>query len=165
MCEQLTIWPCSYDHADAVELTRQVQEFYQRVYGGTDETPMTVVEFTPPQGTFLLGYLGEHAAAMGGWRFLPLGVAGAERPVEVKRMFVRPGLRGRGYGLQMLRALEASADAAGADWVVLQTGKPQVDAVRLYHGAGYREVASFGYFACMPQALHLGRPLRGDLPG
>jgi len=59
----------------------------------------------------------------------------------------------------MLRALEASALDAGADWVLLQTGQPQVAAVRLYRRAGYAEVPPFGYFARMPLAMHLGRRL------
>lgn len=165
MPEQLTIQPCSYNHCDAVELTRQVQDLYRELYGGSDDSPMTADEFVPPQGAFLLGYLGERAVAMGGWRFLPMGPPGAIRPVELKRMFVRSGLRGRGYGLQMLRTLEASAGSAGADWVLLQTGHPQVAAVHLYRRAGYREVPPFGYFACMPLAMHLGRRLDGDLSG
>lgn len=157
--EQLIVRPCSVDHPDAVELTRQVQEFYRQVYGGTDDSPMTVQEFEPPQGAFLMGYLDEQPAAMGGWRFLPSGTAGAARPAELKRMFVRTGLRGRGYGQLLLGALEGSAAAAGADWMLLTTGQPQLEALRLYDRVGYRDVAPFGHFAGMPQALHLGRRL------
>jgi GNAT superfamily N-acetyltransferase len=160
--EPLTIQPCSYDDPDAVELTCQVQDLYRQLYGGTDDTPMTAEEFTPPSGTFLLGYRGEEAVAMGGWRFLPGRPSGAQRPVEIKRMFVRPELRGHGYGRQMLLALETSAAAAGADWVLLSTGEPQVEAVGLYRRSGYREVPPFGFFACTPAAIHLGRPLGGD---
>lgn len=111
---------------------------------------------------FLLGRLGVQAVAMGGWRFLPGGPTGAQRPVELKRMFVRPELQGHGYERQILRELENSAALAGADWVLLSTGDPQVEAVGLYRRMGYREVTPFGFFACMPQAIHLGRPLGGD---
>lgn len=157
--EQLAIVPARYDHPDAVELTARVQGFYRSVYGGTDDSPMTPEEFLPPHGLFLLGYLGGVAVAMGGWRFLSHGWAEAQRPVELKRMFVRPDLQGRGFGLQVLRALEGSAADAGADWVLLQTGEPQVRAVRMYRAAGYDQVAPFGFYACMPEVLHLGRPL------
>lgn len=156
---ELVIHAARYDHPDTVELTQQVQSFYRSVYGGIDDSPITAQDFQPPQGQFLLGYLYGQAVAMGGWRTLSAGLDGAERPVELKRMFVRPEQQGRGFGLQILQALERSAAGAGADWVVLETGRPQVRAVQLYRAAGYREVAPFGYFACMPLSMHLGRPL------
>lgn len=159
MSEAVIIQPAGYDHPDAVELTRRVQQFYLQLYGGTDESPMTPEEFTPPQGQFLLGYLDHQAVAMGGWRFLPAGTTEFPRSAELKRMYVQPEVRGRGLGLEMLRALEHSAAVAGADWVVLQTGQPQVEALGLYRSAGYHEVRPFGFFACQPSVLHLGRRL------
>lgn len=155
---QVTLRP--YDHPDSVQLTGEVQDYYRTLYGGPDSTPMAAAEFAPPQGQFLVGYLGDVPAAMGGWRFITAaGLEHASRPAEVKRMFVRPDVRGRGFGLTILRALEHGAAAAGADWMVLETGSPQTDALALYRRAGYGEVASFGHFACAPRANHLGRAL------
>lgn len=160
MTVELIIRPSCYDDPDAVALTRLVQDFYRQIYGGQDDSPLAAEEFAPPSGLFLLGHLDGVAVAMGGWRFLnELAPVPAARPVEIKRMFVRPEARGRGLGLTLLRALEDSAAVAGADWALLETGRPQVAALGLYRAAGYTEVPSFGYYACAPLSLHLGRRL------
>ena len=61
---------------------------------------------------------------MGGWRFAPYAApAGADRAAEIKRMFVADEARGRGLVALLLTALEDDARAAGADWMVLETGR------------------------------------------
>jgi ribosomal protein S18 acetylase RimI-like enzyme len=60
----------------------------------------------------------------------------------------------------VLAALETSAAAAGADWMLLETGQPQVAAVSLYRSSGYVDVERFGHYAASETALNLGRPLR-----
>ena len=150
-----------YEHPDVATLEQAAQQFYVQIYGSPDETPFTTADFTPPHGAFLVGYLDEQAVAMGGWRFRTPGVPRvARRPAEIRRMFVRECVRGRGFARLVLAALEASAAAAGADWMLLETGKPQVAAVGLYRSSGYVDVERFGYYADSDMALHLGRPLR-----
>jgi ribosomal protein S18 acetylase RimI-like enzyme len=148
-----------YSHPDAVALTEAAQKFYVTLYGGPDETPFTPEEFDPPQGAFLVGYLSDEPVVMGGWRFTQAVIPGAVRPAEIKRMFVRGDRRGLGLARRILAALEADAAAAGADWMVLETGSPQVAAVALYRSSGYADIDRFGYYADEPNALNLGRPL------
>ena len=149
----------SYDHPDPVALTVLAQGFYVQIYGGPDDTPFTVEEFAPPKGAFLIGYLDGQPAAMGGWRFSRAAVAGAVRPAEIKRMFVREELRGRGLAREILTALELGAQDAGADWMILETGRPQLAAVAFYRACGYAAIDRFGHYADSPDALHLGKPL------
>ena len=150
-----------YEHPDVTTLEQAAQQFYVQIYGSPDETPFTTADFTPPHGAFLVGYLDEQAVAMGGWRFRTPGVPRvARRPAEIRRMFVRECVRGRGFARLVLAALEASAAAAGADWMLLETGQPQVAAVGLYRSSGYVDVERFGYYADSDMALNLGRPLR-----
>lgn len=150
-----------YEHPDVATLEQAAQRFYVQIYGSPDETPFTTADFTPPHGAFLVGYLDEQAVAMGGWRFRTPGVPQvARRPAEIRRMFVRECVRGRGFARLVLAALEASAAAAGADWMLLETGQPQVAAVGLYRSSGYVDVERFGYYANSDMALNLGRPLR-----
>jgi GNAT superfamily N-acetyltransferase len=149
-----------YDSPDAVALTEQAQQFYLELYGGPDRTPFTVQEFAPPQGGFYVGYLGQRPVAMGGWRFSPIiAPAGAHRPAEIKRMFVRAEVRQRGLARQLLAALEAAAQAAGADWMILETGEPQVAAVALYRAGGYVDIPPFGFYADEPDVVSLGKRL------
>lgn len=152
----------SYDHPEAARLTDLAQAYYLALYGGADTNPLAAAELAPPLGAFLVGYLGSEAVAMGGWHFSsgPIGVA-AERPAEIRRMFVVANCRGQGLGWALLRAIEASAVAAGADVMVLETGLPQADAVGFYRSAGYRDVPAFGYWAEAPLAIHLGKRLTG----
>ncbi len=149
-----------YEHPDVATLEAQAQEFYIQIYGSPDETPFTTSDFTPPQGVFFVGYLDGQAVAMGGWRFRTPGVPRvARRPAEIRRMFVRESVRGRGFARLVLAALEASAAASGADWLLLETGQPQVAAVGLYRSSGYADVERFGHYAASELALNLGRRL------
>jgi ribosomal protein S18 acetylase RimI-like enzyme len=159
--EEFRLRQVPYEHPDVASLEAEAQQFYIQIYGGPDDTPHTTADFSPPHGAFFVGYLDGDAVAMGGWRFRPPGVPRvARRPAEIRRMFVRESLRGRGFGRLVLAALEASAAAAGADWMLLETGSPQVAAIGLYRSSGYVDVERFGYYAASEQALNLGRPLR-----
>jgi ribosomal protein S18 acetylase RimI-like enzyme len=158
--EELRLLPVPYEHPDVAALEQAAQQFYVQIYGSPDETPFTTADFTPPHGAFLVGYLNEEAVAMGGWRFRTPGVPRvARRPAEIRRMYVRECVRGRGFARLLLAALEASATAAGADWMLLETGEPQVAAIGLYRSSGYADVERFGYYAASETALNLGRPL------
>ena len=152
--------PVAYDSPDAIALTEQAQLFYVEIYGGPDDTPFTTDEFVPPNGRFYVGYLAERPVAMGGWRLSPvIAPAGAVRPAEIKRMFVRPDVRQQGLARRLLAALEATAAQAGADWMILETGRPQVAAVALYRACGYVDIAPFGFYADSPSVVSLGKPL------
>jgi GNAT superfamily N-acetyltransferase len=158
--EELELRQLPYEHPDVAALEAEAQQFYIKIYGGPDETPYGTADFSPPRGAFLVGYVDDEAMAMGGWRFRTPGVPRtAVRPAEIRRMFVQDRVRGRGYGRIILAALEASAAAAGADWMLLETGQPQIAAVALYRSSGYVDVERFGYYADSETALNLGRPL------
>ena len=158
---ELRLQRVPYEHPDVASLEMAAQEFYVQIYGGPDDTPFTTAEFAPPHGAFFVGYLDGEAVAMGGWRFRTPGLPRvARRPAEIRRMFVRERVRGRGFGRVILATLEASAEAAGADWMLLETGRPQVAAIELYRSSGYVDVEPFGHYAGSELALNLGRPLR-----
>ena len=166
MTTDLVLRPARYGGPDAVALTEQVQRFYVEIYGGPDSTPFTAEQFAPPRGGFLVGYLDGRPVAMGGWRFAPYTApAGADRAAEIKRMYVADEARGRGFGRVLLSALEDDARAAGADWMVLETGQPQIAAVGLYRGNGYGDIAPYGFYADQPEVVSLGKRLRRDRPG
>ena len=151
----------AYDSPDALALTELAQLFYVEIYGGPDGTPFTVDEFAPPKGRFYVGYLEEHPVAMGGWRFSPvIAPVGATRPAEIKRMFVRADVRQHGLARRLLATLEATALEAGADWMILETGRPQVAAVAFYRAAGYVDISPFGFYADSPSVVSLGKLLQ-----
>ena len=155
--------PRPYGHPDVVALTDAVQAHYKELYGGPgDESPVEAADFEAPTGHFVVGYLEGLPVAMGGWRRL------GDRPglpssnaAEIKRMYVAPSTRGRGLSRVVLAELEASARAAGVDWLVLETGRPQATAIGLYLASGYTEVAGapYGNYVVHPDAVHLGRSI------
>lgn len=63
---------------------------------------------------------------------------------EIKRMMVDPACRGRGIGRRLLQALEASLLEQGLTLSLLETGRDQTEAVRLYECCGYTRRPAFG---------------------
>jgi GNAT superfamily N-acetyltransferase len=123
---------------------------------------MSAAQFAPPEGAFLLALEGpaEEPVGIGGWRFRPdVTALGRSTAAEVKRMYVVPAARGRGWARRLLAALEASARDAGADVMVLETGTAQPEAIALYESSGYVPVDGFGYYRDSPTVRYFGKPL------
>ena len=62
-------------------------------------------------------------------------------------MFVLPGWRGKGIATRILSALEAWARDMGCRQCVLETGKKQPEAIRLYTANGYSIIPNYGQYA------------------
>ena len=161
-----------YDHPGVALLTARAQAYYTELYGGPDDTPVDVGEFAPPLGGFHLVELRSSGepVAMGGWRFVSEPVPGVDRPAELKRMYVEPTWRGRGLARFVLATIERAAADAGARWLILETGRPQTEALSLYRAQGYEPVAPFGHYAGSTTSVSLGkvlldRPDGADRPG
>jgi GNAT superfamily N-acetyltransferase len=115
-----------------------------------------------PCGHFVIGYASGRPVATGGWRLhTPIIGFASRRPAEIRRMYVAESARGRGFAQVLLAHLETTAQRAGADALVLETGRPQVAAVILYRAAGYDDIPSFGHYAAEDDAVHLGKLLPG----
>ena len=63
---------------------------------------------------------------------------------ELKRMYMRPAFRGRGFARQLLDRLAAHARAHGVSVLRLETGVHQHAAIRLYEAFGFRDIPPFG---------------------
>ncbi|MCW2783111.1 MAG: GCN5-related N-acetyltransferase [Marmoricola sp.] len=149
-------------HPDAARLVEEVQQEYVVRYGGRDDTPLDPTEFVAPQGMFFVGYLDGVPVATGAWRrhVVPRGVE-AGPAAEIKRMYVVAGQRGRGLARQMLGHLEATAAAAGAAAMILETGLNQPEAIALYESSGYLPIPGFGFYADAPLSRCFAKSLRG----
>jgi GNAT superfamily N-acetyltransferase len=78
----------------------------------------------------------------------PVGCGAMKRfeahSMEVKRMYVNPGLRGQGIAAGILKELEEWARELGVDRIVLETGMRQPEAIRLYEKNGYERISNYG---------------------
>jgi len=82
------------------------------------------------------------------------GVAFFEGFGEVKRMYVRDDVRGRGIAQALLSRIESEAKERGLDMLRLETGERQLAALKLYERAGFRPCDVFGDYAAMtPNAI------------
>ena len=79
--------------------------------------------------------------------------------VEVKRMFVRPGHRGKGVAATLLQEVEHWALELGYTGCVLETGKRQPEAIGLYQKCGYRFVPNYGPYVGIENSVCLHKAL------
>jgi len=83
-----------------------------------------------------------------------------EDAVEIKRMYVRPDNRGAGIALNVLKELEAWAAELHFTRCVLETGKKQPEAIRLYEKAGYARISNYGQYANMENSVCMDKTLK-----
>jgi putative acetyltransferase len=88
----------------------------------------------------IVAYAGQQPVAAGAFKkFSP-------EAVEIKRMFVMPGFRGKGIAFQILQQLENWAVGLGYSYCVLETGKKQPEAIALYKKSGYEVIPNYGQY-------------------
>ncbi|AYF99365.1 GNAT family N-acetyltransferase [Protaetiibacter intestinalis] len=97
----------------------------------------TAATFTEPAGVFLVVDDAGSPVGCGGIRMLD-----PER-AEVKHLFLRDAVRGRGWGRLLLAELERRAVLLGASTAVLDTNDSLEAAGSLYRTSGYREVPPY----------------------
>ncbi len=107
---------------------------YDDSHGG----PVAVTDLQPPTGCLLVVRDDDGTAVgVGGVRLLDPTTA------EIKRMYLRSSMRGRGAGWALLNALEAKAIELGAGRGVLDTNATLTSALALYRAAGWVEVPKY----------------------
>lgn len=106
--------------------------------------------YAPPGGALLLA-LGRGCVAL-----RPLQAATA----EMKRLYVRPAVRGQGLGRELAEAAIHEARALGHARLVLDTIAGTMErAIAMYRALGFREIAPY-YDNPIPNALYLELRLR-----
>jgi putative acetyltransferase len=129
--------------AEMVELLAELDAVLSGPYAADQRHALSVEQLFQPNVRFFVARLDGAAAACGGVGFYD-GYA------ELKRMYSRPAVRGRGLAKALLRRLEAEARAVGSPLLRIETGVYQQEALRFYEGAGFRRCGPFGPYADMP---------------
>ncbi|QUH04262.1 GNAT family N-acetyltransferase [Saccharopolyspora erythraea] len=133
------------DPVSAVVLRTYIDELASRYYGRqatAEEIDRALAEdpsddLRPPHGAFLVAWDGDSSVGCVGVRLLSAEVA------EIKRMYVAPRVRGRGWGGRLLGAAEEHARSIGASLLRLDTRADLVEARGLYAKHGFAEIPAY----------------------
>ena len=141
----LAIRPTPPDHPQVLALIAELDAYLTTLYEPEDVYIVDLAGLMAPSVTFLGAWDGDTLVGCGAVRLMP-GEPGTDGlPYgEVKRMFVSPARRGERIAQQMLAALERELLQRGIDRALLETGPPQVEALKLYTRCGYATRAAFG---------------------
>lgn len=139
-------------------LLAELDEDLARRYDDDEKVHAEPAHFTPPAGRFFVVRSAGEPVACGGYRRLD-GVT-----AELKRMYVRPGVRRQGVARRLLAAIETAAAAEGYGRLWLETGLAQPEAIAMYAALGYTPIAPFGQFAGAPDQRCYGKVLPASSP-
>ncbi|WP_294876401.1 GNAT family N-acetyltransferase [Sulfurospirillum sp. SCADC] len=143
----------SNTHADFCALTHALDAELSVRYGKAQAVydQHNVID---PIETTLVGYEDGLPVACGCFKKIDA------KTVEIKRMFVSPNCRRRGFSSQLLRELEAWAVELGFSEARLETGKGQPEAIALYAKMGYAVILNYGSYVGMENSVCMHKALR-----
>lgn len=119
---------------DSIDLQWEMRRELDAMYGETTIEPPPLEQFRLPRAAFLVARLDDMPIGCGAITTLD------ERTAHIKRVFVRPGFRGHGFGRRIMGALEEKAAELGYRVLFLETADKQLEAVRMYESMGYERV-------------------------
>lgn len=80
--------------------------------------------------------------------------------MEVKRMYTSPHVRGKGVASEVISELEDWARALTYKKCILETGKRQPDAIKLYQKNGYKVIPNYGQYAGVENSVCFEKELK-----
>ncbi len=105
-------------------------------------------------GEVVVAYRDERAVGCGAFKKY------SDQVAEIKRMYVLPEYRGRGIASEVLSDLEKWAADSGFSEVILETGKKQPEAIRLYQKSGYRVIPNYGQYEGVENSVCMSKGLK-----
>jgi putative acetyltransferase len=88
--------------------------------------------------TAIVGYVNDIPVAIGCFKQINKDI------IEIKRMYVSPSHRKKGFALKILSELEKWAKELGYSTAILETGKGQPEAINLYRKTDYKITDNYG---------------------
>jgi len=159
---EITIERPSGPTAEVSALIAELDAVLGAVYEPEQRHGLSLEQVFGPHVRFFVARLDGEAVGCG-------AVALFEDYAEVKRMYTRESVRGRGVGKALLARIEQDARAAGKPILRLETGTLQAAAIGLYEQCGFRSCGAFGPYAALPPhriatSLFYEKPLSLDHP-
>ncbi|HXI51561.1 MAG TPA: GNAT family N-acetyltransferase [Candidatus Saccharimonadales bacterium] len=132
------------DSPDATSLIAELDVHLESLYPLESRHGYSVAKLLAQGVVFFLIRDGGTAVGCGG-----IQVVGTEYG-ELKRMYVRPQFRGRGFGRLMLNHLVDYARSQQLALLRLETGIHQKAAIALYEGMGFKRIPPFADYTDDP---------------
>ena len=133
----ILITPERPDTSDARTLITELEAILEPGYPRKSRHGLSIDQLIAEAVAFFLLRSDGTPASCGGVKLF-----GAEYG-ELKRMYVRPIFRGRGFGKLLLDHLASYARSRGIRLLRLETGIHQVEAIRMYERAGFHRIARY----------------------
>jgi putative acetyltransferase len=130
------------------ELSAELKALYPTTHGGDGSGAFKPTDVIGERAGFVVAWDGEDAVGCGALR--PMDDSSV---AEVKRMFVRPAVRGKGISKEILVALENLARDYGYRATCLETGLRQKEAMGLYESSGYQRIPCYGIYVNEPLSV------------
>jgi putative acetyltransferase len=135
------------DSADAVALITALEAHLAPQYPRESRHGLSVDQLIEQRVAFFVLRDAGVPAACGGVKLF------GTRYGEVKRMFVRPEYRGRGFARAILDHLADYARSHGVTILRLETGIHQAEAIGLYERWGFARIPPFGEYQPDPLSV------------
>lgn len=142
------------DQPEVVALIDELDEYQKPLYPPECHYGIDIDALMRPNVLFAVARAGE-GEAVGCAAIVRNGHWG-----EIKRMFVRPAVRGQGVAQALVGFLEATAREQGVELVRLETGVSQPEALRFYERAGYVRRGPFADYPDDPLSVFMEKHLR-----
>ena len=141
------------DSADGRSMIDELERYFNSVYGEYDGYGASPEQMIADNVAFFVLREDGRAAACGGVKLY-----GTEYG-ELKRIFVRPGYRGKGYGRRIVDQLAVHAQQHGVGTLCLETGAHQPEAIAMYERLGFERIPRFGDYPSDPLSVYFQKQL------
>jgi GNAT superfamily N-acetyltransferase len=144
---RISVEPVAAPADDVRELVDELERELSMHYVAEQRHGLNVEALFQPHIRFFVARVDGKPAGCGGIAFF-------EGFAELKRMYVRPRLRGSGVADAIIAELERQAVQRGTAVLRLETGTAQLAAIRFYERHGFAACDAFGPYASMtPHAV------------
>jgi len=145
MTAEILIRPERPDHPKVGSMLAELDAYLASLYEPEANHILDVQALLAPEIDFLVAERAGELLGCGATRRMPGEPESAGQGYgEIKRMFVAPAARGQRIAARLLDTLEARLLTDGVPLALLETGRDQHEAVRLYERAGYTPRGAFG---------------------
>lgn len=145
------------DQPEVIALIADLDAYQLTLYPAESVYALDMAALTQPDVLFAVARL-EDGSAVGCGAVVLTPEYG-----EIKRMYVKPELRGKGVAASVLGLLEQEAAARGCTRLTLETGPYQEAALALYAREGYERCERYGDYPDDPYSVFMHKRLGSRL--